>query len=134
MSGDLKQFNWLIGKWEGKHGDGVYHEEWWSETGGQIHGSAYISKNGSIGETEILKLHLVNGIPAYTADVKHNPKPVSFLLTFSDEHIFVFENPQHDFPQKITYERINDNSLIATIEAISNEAVKQVKFMLNKIS
>ena len=36
-------------------------------------------------------------------------------LTGGDGKKFTFENPQHDFPQKITYEKIDDDTVRASI-------------------
>lgn len=55
---------------------------------------------------------------------------IRFKLTQRSNHLFQFENPEHDFPQKIIYNFIDDNTLKATI---SNNN-KQRTFNYQKIS
>ena len=90
-------------------------------------------KKGEISNTEKLKIHSDGDKVFYVADVAHNSQPVSFEMTYSDDSKFVFENPLHDFPKKITYER-KDNALLATIEAEENGKLKKFEFDLKLIS
>lgn len=124
----IDKLKWLEGQWEGIQDNGIYHEEWETDSDGMMNGRAYLIKKGEISNPEKLKLHAdENGI-YYTAEVSHNPGPVTFRLTYSDENKFVFENPQHDFPKMITYERKDANNLVATIE----EGKKKFEFKLMK--
>jgi hypothetical protein len=43
--------------------------------------------------------------------------PVAFPLVSVTDDTVVFENPDHDFPQRITYQRNGDDSVTATVEA-----------------
>lgn len=131
---DLSNFKWLIGQWEGIQGPGVYHEEWEKVNDNEFNGKAYLIKKGEISNPEKLKLHSDERGIYYTADVSHNPKPVSFELTSQNETTFVFENPQHDFPQKITYEKKENDLLLASIEATNNGKTKKIEFNLKKIN
>ncbi|MCB0729161.1 MAG: hypothetical protein KDD00_16970, partial [Ignavibacteriae bacterium] len=107
---DLKKLEWLTGQWEGIMGSGLYHEEWYPDELNNLTGRAYLIKNGEITNNEKLKIHLIENDIFYTADVSHNPAPVSFKLTEYSDKIFIFENPEHDFPQKITYEILSENN------------------------
>lgn len=131
---DLSNLNWLLGQWEGIQGTGVYHEEWEKINDSEFTGKAYLIKKSEISNPENLTIHSDGMGIYYTADVSHNPKPVSFKLTSQNESTFVFENPEHDFPQKIIYEKNDDNSLLATIEATTNGKIKKVEFNLKKIN
>ena len=53
----------------------------------------------------------------YKVSVKdqNKEKPVSFYLTKSDDKELTFENPKHDFPTKIVYTKISNDSLVAVI-------------------
>ncbi len=124
---------WLAGKWEGIRGKGVYHEEWKVTAKNEMKGRAYLMKKGEITSNEILKLHEDSSGIHYTADVSHNSEPVSFLLTYADDTTFVFENPEHDFPTKITYVNNDNKSLTATVEAEIDNSLKKFEYFLNKI-
>ena len=51
-----------------------------------------------------------------TVENENNKEPISFKLTSGKNNIFVFENPQHDFPKRIVYELISADSLHAYID------------------
>ncbi|MDQ3022199.1 MAG: DUF6265 family protein [Bacteroidota bacterium] len=129
----LSRLEWLIGEWEGIQGTGIYHEEWERVNDTEFKGKAYFIKKGEIINPEKLKLHSDNYEIYYIADVSHNPNPVSFRMTEIEENIVVFENPEHDFPQKITYIKKEQDSLLAIIEATNNDKTKKVEFNLKKI-
>jgi len=128
---------WLVGQWEGIQGTGIYHEEWGKINENELKGRAYMIKKGEIINNELLKITEditdENSEIYYIADVSHNPAPVSFKLTFLNENKVVFENPEHDFPQKITYEKNNDESLTAVVEAIVNGKNKKIEYFLKRI-
>jgi hypothetical protein len=129
----LSGLNRLAGQWEGIHGSGVYHEEWEIVNETVMKGRAYLIKKGEIINNELLKIHCDETGLYYTADVSHNSAPVSFKMTSSGINVNVFENPSHDFPQKITYE-INENvSLKATVEAVKDGKTRKIEYNLRKI-
>lgn len=117
MDKTIDNFCWLAGQWEGIHGSGIYHEEWKPGTENDLTGRAYFVNKGELKNEEKLRIHSDGKDLFYTAIVNHNPGPVSFKLTESDDEHFVFENPGHDFPKKITYIKKSGNELRAIIEA-----------------
>lgn len=121
------RIKWILGTWEGIHGNGIYHEEWKEVSQNELIGKAYLIRKGEIVNPEKLKLHCDESGIFYTADVAHNPKPVSFRLTQLEEGKMVFENPEHDFPKKITYIKEADNSLRAIVEAGSKSFEYRLK-------
>jgi hypothetical protein len=46
---------------------------------------------------------------------QNEEQPVAFKLTSSTIDYLVFENPEHDFPKKITYKLVTKDSLYAEI-------------------
>ena len=57
--------------------------------------------------------------------------PVAFALVSITDDRVVFENPDHDFPQKITYERNADGSVTATVEAPAQDGDGPRRIVLN---
>jgi len=123
----------LPGVWEGLQGDGVYHEEWSSVDGSSLHGRAYLIRKGEITNQEKLSIIIDHSEIFYVAEVSHNSGPVKFRLTSGSDDVFIFENPEHDFPQKITYDLSNSDHLLAIIEAVKNGKTKRIEFRLQKI-
>jgi hypothetical protein len=71
---------------------------------------------------------------SYSATVKgqNSDKPVTFKLTNSTEKQLVFENPKHDYPKKIIYTQINEDSLVAEISGILEGKATSEKFSMKK--
>ena len=53
----------------------------------------------------------------YVPNVAHNKYPVPFKLIRAEEGSFVFEHPEHDFPQRIIYQRQGEDKLHVRAEA-----------------
>jgi hypothetical protein len=71
---------------------------------------------GEIYVTEYISIKKTEGGIYYTAAVlnQNNGKGIDFKLTRSDS-IYVFENPDHDFPKMIRYRPVSPNNLIVEV-------------------
>jgi hypothetical protein len=54
-------------------------------------------------------------------------------MTIGTEKQMVFENPKHDYPQKITYNQIRKDSLIASISGVQLGKPSSEKYEMKKI-
>jgi hypothetical protein len=57
---------------------------------------------------------------------------VSFKLVKVNPSQAIFENPQHDFPQRIVYQRLIDGSLYASLEGVENGKPKRIEFAMKR--
>lgn len=116
VKADLKNISWLTGKWSrtnAKPGRSGY-EIWKSEADTVWIGRGINMRGSDTTFVEKLKIVQRNQQLYYVADVPNNAQPVNFLFTSIDATGFTCENPQHDFPKKITYTLI-DNRMRAVI-------------------
>jgi hypothetical protein len=67
-----------------------------------------------------------------TVEDQNNKQPTSFKLTSGNNNVFVFENPQHDFPKRIVYKLISADSLHAYIDDGNNSTKKRQDFYYKK--
>ena len=112
----LDALGWLAGCWEGQGGGGKNQECWTAPEGGMMLGTnRVISERGTM--FEFLRIAPHGDGLAYLAS-PHGKPAVAFQLVESAEHLAVFANPEHDFPQRITYRREGD-ALTARVEAQS---------------
>jgi hypothetical protein len=58
--------------------------------------------------------------------------PVAFKLNSSNAKEVVFENPKHDFPQKITYKLNADGTVTALVEGAMNGQPRRLEFHYTK--
>ena len=70
----------------------------------------------------------------YLATVKgqNDNKPVAFTSTNETENKLIFENPQHDYPQKITYTKGSNNTLTAEVTGRLEGKVTTERFIMVK--
>lgn len=85
------------------------YERWDKLNDHSLKGTSYTMEKGQMNVAEYIDITRVGKTISYTATVigQNDGKPVSFKLTKSDS-IFTFENPEHDFPKKVIYRKIND--------------------------
>ena len=53
-------------------------------------------------------------------------------MTSNENENLTFENPKHDYPNKIVYKKINNDSLVATIYGIKNGKVSKENFPMKR--
>jgi uncharacterized protein DUF6265 len=112
----LQDFAWLAGHWRIEQADGQVDEQWMAPSAGLMMGMARSVQGGKVREYEFTLLRQEpNGDVLFIASPSKQTETV-FKLTSLRDGEAVFENPEHDFPQKIVYSLQKDGSLLAAIE------------------
>ncbi len=124
---DITQLSWLAGCWEMRPSPGLSIEEQWTKPAGNtLLGMGRTIKGGKTVFSEFLRISFVNGRLVYTARIGTNGVTEFPLLRMTAEEI-VFENPAHDFPQRILY-RKNGPNLTARIEGMEKDKARYEEF------
>jgi hypothetical protein len=106
---------WLAGTWQGEK-DGVEMEEYWTDPrGGALLGLHRDVKGGRLVSFEFMRIQKTDAGLVYFASPGSKP-PVPFTLVEQADKRVVFENRQHDFPQRILYWLDTQGALHARIE------------------
>ncbi|MBI3512092.1 MAG: hypothetical protein HY064_15650 [Bacteroidetes bacterium] len=118
--GNMDDLDWMVGKWSGTDVNGlVFHENWERGDKKSLTGfSCSISPEGDTVLHQPLKIDLVENVPFYFATLPKSKEPVLFKLIESDAHHAIFENKEHDFPKRITYELEKSNTMKVKLEGI----------------
>ena len=87
-------------------------------------------KGGRIVEHEFLQIREVNGKLAYVAKPSGQAEATFAIKTISDGEV-VFENPAHDFPQRILYRRTPDG-VTARVEGTRNGQTRGSDFVYTR--
>jgi hypothetical protein len=106
---------WLAGVWIGTAGTSTFEERWTPPAGGSMLGVARSLRNEMMSSFEFLCIVERNGGLVYTAMPNGRSPATDFTLTRIDESGATFENPAHDFPKMIRYNRKPDGSVEAVI-------------------
>lgn len=102
----IHNFDWLNGTWEMPQPKGSYRLESWEEKDRTMmsgKGLKLVGKDSTLLESIELYADRKNIWYVPTVTNQNDGAPVAFKLVSSTSHQFVFENPLHDFPQRIVY-------------------------------
>lgn len=114
---ELASLDWLLGNWQRTGmAAGTSGDEHWRRQADVLEGEGRSYRQGELRFKERLRIIDEGGQLYYVADVAGNPAPVRFALVEQGAQSAVFENPRHDFPQRIAYQR-NGRRLTATVSA-----------------
>lgn len=135
QSGDLQKAGWLVGTWKNNTPKGSIYETWRRTGGNELSGMSYILKGQDTVVFENIRLAQEKDVLFYIPIVKdqNNGAPVRFAATTVSENRMVFENPQHDFPQVISYTKISDDSLVAEISGTISGKLRKQRFPMARV-
>lgn len=131
----LDSARWFIGTWQNQTSESLFTEKWEQKNDSVYTGkSLVVLNNNDTVFYESISLEQKKDALFYTVSVKdqNNELPVSFkLISVSDKQL-VFENSKHDFPSKITYLKISEDSIVAYIFGIIEGEEKTEYFSMKK--
>lgn len=123
----IADLGWMSGRWVSE-ANGRWTEEVWAEPrGGAMIGFSRSGRGDAQREFEFLRLAPgPDGTLTYFAQ-PGGQAPVPFRLVAHDSNSATFENPQHDYPQRIRYRRYG-RSMTATISSIDGSGERSWSF------
>jgi len=132
---NISLFKWLNGSWTMAEKDGVVTEEWKLINDSLMEGRSDFIKRDTIIPFETIKLYKKDTSFYYEAKAagQNNELPVGFRITSISDTSFVAENPEHDFPKRITYQLITKDSFHAFIDGGPSMSEKKSDFYYSRI-
>lgn len=128
----LSDLAWLAGCWEGKIRTSELNEQWMKPAGGVMLGMGRTVAGGKVREYEFLQIREdPDGAIYYVAKPSGQPE-ASFKLNQIQNKEAIFENLEHDFPQRIIYRLQPDGSLFARIEGTSNGKARGFEYPMKR--
>ena len=108
----------ILGTWGMSTPNGKIIETWKKNGNNRYAGTSYMvsGTDTTIFETVTLEKTAAGVFYIVTAAGQNNEKPVSFQQTTARGNLFIFENPKHDYPRRISYEFVNNETLRAWID------------------
>src|SRR6478609_10381066 len=115
-SPQLDKLTWLAGSWRMEKAGRVVEEQWMAPAGGSMMGMSRTVAKSRVVDYEFMQIREGPGGTLFFVAEPSGQKEAAFqLLTLSDNEV-IFENREHDFPQRILYTRLTDGSVLAAIE------------------
>jgi hypothetical protein len=130
---DLTDLQWLTGTWQRETSSGLSYESWQKVSDRTFEGYSYTRMEGEKKYQEFLRIEVYGNEIYYIARVSHNKYPIPFKLIESGNR-FVFENSDHDFPQRIIYSSSGEHAMQARIEGVMNGKKQSVDFHFTKMN
>jgi hypothetical protein len=117
--------DWLPGHWCGEQGGNAI-EELWLARGGQLLNLGITTHGDALVSFEYTRIEARAGGVVFVAQPGGVP-PVEFALVDAGEQRLVFENPDHDFPQRVSYWR-DGAGLHAEIAGPGDDGEQRIEF------
>ncbi|MBM3758762.1 MAG: hypothetical protein FJW36_00785 [Acidobacteria bacterium] len=129
---EVASLGWMSGCWVMER-NGVKVEEHWSKPAGDVMlGYSRTMRPGRPTFYEQLRIGVREGVIQYVPIVGKQG-PIEFALKKSAENEAVFENPAHDYPQRIAYVRSGDE-LRATTSTLDETKPRPQRFVYKRVA
>lgn len=132
---DFRPLHSLQGLWKMETGRGAIYEEWNSTNDKKLTGKSYRINNTDTIVMERIELYYDGNDIIYSPTVsnQNNQQPVPFKLISNTDGRYVFENKNHDFPQRIIYNLVSKDAVHARIEGMRNGQERGSDFKYSRV-
>ncbi len=128
-----QDFGWLAGCWASDGREPGSGEMWTAPAGGTLLGVQRTVKGGRTVASEFLQIRENDdGGIEYVALPSGQELTVFRLIAMTDQQA-TFENPEHDFPQRVIYLRPEDGLLVGRIEGTIDGRERSVDFPMRRV-
>ena len=128
------QLQRLNGTWMMQTPKGPHYESWAKTAENEMQGGSYKINGKDTVHFEIVKLSKQTDGVFYVPVVKeNNDNPVAFKMISSANNNFIFENKEHDFPQRIIYHLVTKDSVHAWIEGAKDGKQSRADYYFKRI-
>jgi hypothetical protein len=119
--------SWLAGCWKLEEPEFRREEQWMRPAGGTLVGMSRSVADGKTVEYEYLRIEARDERLVYVASPSGQAETVFTLEELTDRSVS-FTAPEHDFPQRIVYERMSPRSILAWIDGEVDGVSRVVEF------
>ena len=128
----IEQLAWLSGCWtSAAAGERRVDEQWMTPRGGSMLGMSRTVVGARTAEFEFLQIRQSGPDIVYIAKPSGQAE-ATFTLKSASATEVVFENPAHDFPQRIIYRLGSGGALQARIEGTRDGKVRGIDFPMKR--
>jgi hypothetical protein len=123
---------WMQGCWQQKSGDRLIEENWTTPLAGAMLGTGRTVRGGKLVDHEFIVLVERDGRLAYEA-YPSAQLPTTFVSREINAGSIVFEDPAHDFPQRVGYRRVAADRMLAWIEGTVAGKTRRQEFSYRRV-
>ena len=130
-STDVSELAWMSGCWSAVGGEPGSGEHWTAPAGGTLFGISRTVSGGKTVAWEFLRIAEEQHQLVLIASPSGQER-ARFVLKSLSANEATFENPEHDFPQRIIYRLDDDGNLIGRIEGIFEGNERNADFPMTR--
>jgi hypothetical protein len=132
QAADASAVSWLAGCWRQESAERTVEEMWMAPRGDGLLGMSRTVARGRIVDHEFLQIRVLDGRLVYIAKPSRQPE-ATFTATRIGPLEVIFENPAHDFPQRVIYRMQPDGHLAARIEGTEKGQPRGIDFPMKRV-
>ncbi len=130
----IAKLGWLAGKWRMEVQGRVIDEEWMAPAAGVMLGMARTVVHGKATEHEFMQVREGPGGALFFVVQASGQKEAAFQIKSLTDTEVLFENTEHDFPQRIRYTHRADDTVLAAIEGVAPDGTpKRIEFSYRRV-
>ena len=133
QTASIQDVAWLQGCWERRDGERVVEERWTPPRAGSMLGVGRTTRGEKLVEHEFILLTEREGRLAYEAHPSGQPTATFLSRPLSGREV-VFEDPTHDFPQRVGDRSTRPGELLAWIEGTAGGRARRVEFAYRSVA
>lgn len=130
---EASPLDWLAGCWRLERENGAYEEAWLPAAPDGTLGVSRERRGDRTVGYEFLRIERRPDEVVYVAQPSGQAR-AEFALTQRDERRMVFENPRHDFPTRIEYERLDEDALTARVSGPRKDGTRVIEYPMRRIA
>ena len=129
----VDQLSWLAGCWTTENAEAGSGEQWMPAAGGALLGMSRTVRGGKMAGYEFMRIAPADGKLVFHAQPAGKPADSFAAIKFTSNEV-VFENLQHEFPQRVIYRLEAPDKLKASIEGTRNGALRVIPYPMTRVS
>ena len=128
----INDLAWLSGCWESNRNGREINEQWMKPSGQTMLGMGRTVANGKTVEYEFVQIRAESDGNLYYVAKPSGQSEAAFKLIKLQNREATFENPEHDFPQRVIYRLEADGSLFARVEGTSKGKMRGFDYPMKR--
>ena len=130
---DLSGLAFMAGCWSQDGRDAGSTEQWTLPAGGTMLGMMRTVRDGRTVGFEFLRIEAGDDGDTWLTASPSGQETARFRLVSASVHEVAFENPQHDFPQRISYRLLAPGRLLGRISGTIDGEQRTVEFPMTRM-
>jgi len=131
-SAQIGRVAWLAGCWSLSSGERSVDEQWMAPRVASMQGMSRTVRGDKLVAYEFVMLRERGELLDYEVSPSAQARTVFTSTSITDSSV-VFENLQHDFPQRVAYRR-NGDQLLAWIEGPRNGQMRRIEYPYQRVA